>query len=347
MSARAGLIVRVDARHETGLGHAVRTSRLLAALEPDLAVTVVGDGEALNALFPDAARRSAEKDAAAAVLAAAKDTGAAALLMDEPAPDPAVWAALDALPQIHRVMIDDFGADVAADLVINGTVIDAYHRYPNLRPGGEALCGPRYTLISPAFAAARHDRPRTGPVIAVCGGGARAARWALQLAEHGPRLAGAHDFHLVVGAAYPDFETLKALAARSGATLERGLTADALAARLAAAPLALTTGGMIAYEVLAAGVPALVFPQLDNLKHEIAWFAGRVGLIDLGFETGDALDQLEAKLAHVLDQPDLAHRLSETGPQLVDGLGLARAARALEARLASVELQARAREDGA
>jgi spore coat polysaccharide biosynthesis predicted glycosyltransferase SpsG len=189
------LIIRVDAVHETGLAHAARCSRLIDLLPERPRVHVLGQGEALSEFFPYDKIVPLKGPVDVFLKALVIETEADAVLVDQPVHDPVLWSALDALPQLKRLMVDDFGSDAPADLVFNGTVIEDYHRYPNLRTGGHALCGGEYALIAPVFAKSRHDDARKGPVIAICGGGDRAADWAMQLAEQGPALAHPPPFH--------------------------------------------------------------------------------------------------------------------------------------------------------
>ena len=327
------LIIRVDALHETGLAHAARCSRLLDLLPERPRVHVLGQGEALAEFFPHDKVVPVKGPIDVFLKALVIETEANAILVDQPSKDPLLWEALEALPQLKRILIDDFGSDAPADLVINGTVIEAYHTYPNLREGGQALCGGAYALIAPVFAKSRHNDARKGPVIAICGGGERATDWAMMLAEHGPALSKPHPFIIIVGASFPDFDALKQMAVYNGGIAKQGLPVHQLASHLARAPVAIMTGGMVVYEALAAGTPALVFPQLENLIPEIDWFADHGALINLGHENGDNLEQLSSHLNGLLKNEDTLLALSQKGPELIDGLGMSRAAEAISALL--------------
>ena len=329
------LIIRVDAVHETGLAHAARCSRLIDLLPERPRVHVLGQGEALSEFFPYDKIVPLKGPVDVFLKALVIETEADAVLVDQPVHDPVLWSALDALPQLKRLLVDDFGSDAPADLVFNGTVIEDYHRYPNLRSGGQALCGGEYALIAPVFAKSRHDDARKGPVIAICGGGDRAADWAMQLAEHGPALAKPHPFIMIVGSSFPDFEGLKRMTVLNGGIAKQGLPVHQIASHLARAPAAIMTGGMVVYEALAAGVPSIVFPQLENLIPEIDWFADRGALINLGFENGDDIPALSEQLTALLGDPSKAAALSQKGPELIDGLGMARAAEAISQLLSS------------
>ena len=329
------LIIRVDAVHETGLAHAARCSRLIDLLPERPRVHVLGQGEALSEFFPYDKIVPLKGPVDVFLKALVIETEADAVLVDQPAHDPVLWSALDALPQLKRLMVDDFGSDAPADLVFNGTVIEDYHRYPNLRSGGQALCGGEYALIAPVFAKSRHDDARKGPVIAICGGGDRAADWAMQLAEHGPALAKPHPFIMIVGSSFPDFEGLKRMTVLNGGIAKQGLPVHQIASHLARAPAAIMTGGMVVYEALAAGGPSIVFPQLENLIPEIDWFAERGALINLGFENGDDITAVSEQLKSLLADPAKAAALSAKGPELIDGLGMTRAAEAINQMLSS------------
>ncbi|WP_421859641.1 hypothetical protein [Oceanicaulis sp.] len=329
------LIIRVDAVHETGLAHAARCSRLIDLLPQRPRVHVLGQGEALSEFFPYDKVVPLKGPVDVFLKALVIETEADAVLVDQPTHDPELWAALDALPQLKRLMVDDFGSEAPADLVINGTVIEAYHTYPNLREGGQALCGGEYALIAPVFAKSRHNDARKGPVIAICGGGERAADWAMKLAEHGPALARPHPFIMIVGSSFPDFENLKRMTVLNGGIAKQGLPVHQIASHLARAPAAIMTGGMVVYEALAAGVPSIVFPQLENLIPEIDWLAERGALINLGFENGDGIPALSEHLKDLLDDPSKAAALSQKGPELIDGLGMTRAAEAITQLLSS------------
>ncbi|MGE5506656.1 MAG: hypothetical protein ACM31L_19700, partial [Actinomycetota bacterium] len=224
--------------------------------------------------------------------------------------------------------VDDEGGAVVADLVVNGTVLDQYHQYPVVPAGARVLAGPSYTLLRPAFAATPWRRLAEPSVTIVVGSGDRARDWAFALTEVDRR--GWGPVAMVVGNAFPDFDALHAACAHAGIRLLRGLDAASLAAELASARLALITGGMVVYEALAVGVPAVVFPQVPNLIPEALWFADKGCIRDLGFDGG--LDRLHVarSVAGLIGDDDALLAMSGQARALVDGRGLERAARALD-----------------
>lgn len=323
------ILVCLEAGHDIGLGHAVRVAGILRLLVAQHQVVIAGDGIQLDALFP-AARRLPPAAIAALIEAVAPDL----VLVDRPGFEPAWWQALDAAARdIPVVVIDDYGGAFPADMVINGTVLDEYHRYAGLRAGAQTLAGADYALVRPQFAQQPWSDPAEASVQIVAGGGDAARDWCLQLVSGALPLASWGKVGLIVGAAFPHRDALAAACARQGVMLESGVPAERMAQALSQAALALTTGGMVVYEAVAAGVPALVFPQMDNLTGEARWFAGRGAIADLG--PGGGMDVAAVSAAVTALLGDRAERVAMSRRQraLIDGCGMLRAAAAIDRML--------------
>lgn len=320
------LLLRLDATFETGMGHAMRVRHLIDALAIKPRLVLVGRGEALPGLFPEA-RHYPDP---ALLLQAAREAGAAAWLNDTPAYLAEEWDEMT----LPGIVLDDFGGGYPAQLAINGTVLPEYHHYPRLAPGGRALCGGDYALLHPAFAQHPWREEGTAGVTLVIGGGERALEWARRL------FSGELDFtswgpvSVCVGRAFPVFDELAERAAGLGAAAFQGLPAPQLAQRLAASRVVLITGGMVLYECMAVGAPTLVFPQLHNLEAEAAWFAGHGCALDLGYSGGMDLARVAREVQALLDDPARRGRLSLNARGAIDGHGLTRAAAAVDALLA-------------
>jgi spore coat polysaccharide biosynthesis predicted glycosyltransferase SpsG len=133
---------------------------------------------------------------------------------------------------------------------------------------------------------------------------------------------------MVVGAAFPDRTALALACAQHGVALESDIAAERLAQLLSQSALALITGGMIVYEAVAAGVPAVVYPQMENLVAEANWFAARGAVVNLGAGGMDARPLAGAVAALLTDRGErqaMSRRMNEIG----DGQGMLRAARAI------------------
>ncbi len=177
------ILLRLDANHQIGLGHAVRTSEILGLLPSCYDLVVAGDGPQLRKFFPQAKIIPVGEEDVAQVRDIASRFGAELFLCDHPRAPTVLWDAVRYRPDLPCVAIDDKGGRIKADLIINGTVLAKLQRYKGVPDGGQVLTGPAYTLIRPAFAE-NPWRPSTDrrAVTIVVGSGHRAAEWALFLA---------------------------------------------------------------------------------------------------------------------------------------------------------------------
>jgi spore coat polysaccharide biosynthesis predicted glycosyltransferase SpsG len=246
-----------------------------------------------------------------------------------------------AVPGAVVAVIDDEGGDLDADLVVNGTVLEAYHRYSGLPARAQVLAGPRHTLLRPVFGRSRWPAAGAGPgvgreagVLMVVGSGAGAADWARFLASEVLDRTGWGRSRLVVGAAFPDRAALVSAGDAAGIQVLVGQSGAELAALLASAPVALITGGMIVYEALAVGVPAVVYPQIPNLLPEARWLAGRGCIHDLGAGGGFDAAAVRGAVNTLLGDRAAAAGMSRRQRRLIDGGGAGRMAAALLALVA-------------
>lgn len=97
----------------------------------------------------------------------------------------------------------------------------------------------------------------------------------------------------------------------------------------AATSVALITGGMVVYEALASGIPAVVFPQEKNLIPETRWLASKGAVLSLGFDGGMDMNRVSEAVSRLLDDKHLSSDMSQRQRSLIDGRGMARAAKAI------------------
>lgn len=322
------LLIRVDATPDTGLGHAVRVSSILEAMgeQPDL--VIAGAGDPLTTYFPGADIVPSAHDLAA-LAARHKADG---ILVDLPA----YWG-VD-LPSPGKgspplILIDDWGGAMRADLIVCGSVRSTPADYPAMTDPARILTGPSHCLVRSAFSRTPWRGGAAGGVAIVAGSGPRAQEWLRLLT--GPHIdrRGWGPTTVVVGTTCPGLDTLAAQCERIGAALRVGISADALAATMADARLALVTGGMTVYECLAVGVPTVVFPQLTNLVEEAAWFSERGCIENLGFDAGLEPTAVAAAAARLLTDHALAKHMSERARGMIDGRGALRVADSITALL--------------
>ncbi len=323
------LVARLDATSASGMGHAIRVDAVLREISRPFRLSVIGRGEALGHFFPDARCLGPEAVQAGqpweAGLAALRPD---LLLIDVPRALEVRWDVLRASYAGSIALIDDWGGPLDADLIVNGTVLDAYHHYPALHAGGKVLAGPDHALLRPAFRHARWREPDGANLVVVVGGGERAAEWARWLASQAPWPD--MPVTLVVGAAFPGLPELAESLASGQIALRVGIPGEALAGLLAQASLALTTGGMIVYECLALGTPLVFFPQLQDLLPEAEWFAARGVGLSLGYAGGFDAAAIRAAVTNLLANAAARQAMSRRQRTLLDGRGASRAAAAIE-----------------
>lgn len=322
------LLVRVDATHEIGLAHAVRTGRLVGSLSTQPEITVAGhDTALLRPHFGGAHYTGIDEFVRAG-------TRPDAYLVDCPVLDLNFCLKRADGTAIPVIVVDDYGGRIDADLVINGTVLDDYHRYSGLSDGAQLFCGADYALIDPVFANTPWRGPGEGKALTiVAGGGNRAADWVHELVDYEPELKTLGPTNLIVGQAFPEFEKLISRAEGSSITLFKGINATEMAALLSNASVALVTGGMIVYEALAVGVPTIVFPQETNLVKEAEWFAQQNCIRNLGYDGGMQMTLVSKTIRHLIDNPAMAVTCSQNARATIDGRGMERAASAIDDHL--------------
>jgi len=318
------LLVRLSANRVIGMGHAVRTGALVHALLAQGVISeeivVLGEGDLWRPFFPPSAQHLCMSDEVG-IAEALVDNGFDLAIIDYPFPKSGDW---DALKQAAKatIAIDDWGGNVAADMIFNGTVLERFHIYDEA-VSSLIFKGADYTLLRPEFANHSWYGTDNDRITVVIGSGEAARDWAFGLMQDWPQ-ALMKRAHFVVGAGFDRFEALQSLAQSRHITLKRGLDAACLVNLLCKSRLALTTGGMIAYEVIALNVPALINPQIDNLIDEIAWFSERGACIDLGFEGARDFAAVYAQILALYEDSARLQAMSACQAALLDGRGLYR-----------------------
>ena len=320
------LLVHLDADATIGLGHAVRTANLLHYL-PDLEIVVSGQGRALDEFFPTARRVTPSRNAhdLAAIATRIKASG---LLLDQPHMATQI-ATLRPSCTCPIAVIDDYGGIPSSDLIINGTILPAYHEYSAIRHNDRILAGGAYALIHDAFACRSEEKATNSHrLLIVVGSDQRAFDWLDFLLAHFDGAAW-DETTIVTGRAHPDPHRISSICSQRQIRHRHAISSEALAKETHRAKAALTTGGMIVYETLAAGLPVAAFPQINNLEAEMAHFAAQGAIIDLGHQNGFQWSVVDQALAILRHEPERRARMRQAGLNLIDGHGLRRAAKSL------------------
>lgn len=325
------ILLRVDANGRVGMGHAVRLAALVDMLRPGCELHVAGSDATLRAAFPQLPLHPLDSEDFAGLREVLDAVKPQLVIVDLPPTLPRPWQIIREWGRVAVAALDDEGGALDADLVINGTVLEQYHHY-QCPAATRILCGTEYTLIRPAFA--RHPwRGAQNGIAIVIGSGERAEAWALMLASGAVDMSSWGEVTMVVGGSFKPHAELAAACQDAGIALRQGLSGEALAELLSCSAIALITGGMVVYEALATGTPAVVFPQVPNLIPEAAWFAAHGAIVDLKYDGGMDAAAVERAVGELLENPSAARTMSEKQRAIVDGRGMERAAAAIDSLL--------------
>jgi UDP-2,4-diacetamido-2,4,6-trideoxy-beta-L-altropyranose hydrolase len=211
------------------------------------------------------------------------------------------------------VLIDDLAdRPTPVDVVVNGGFHASRLIYRG-KPDTSYLLGPQYVLLDPAFAAplSRASAGVVRRVLVTLGGDAPSELFENVIDAVG-RAAPQAQLDVVVG----PFTAWKAVN-RDRVRIHRGLSS--LRARMLAADLAITAGGMTLYECLASGVPIVALAIADNQRPNVASL-GAAGLLV------DGRPSLEAAIRRLIEDAELRTTMSRRGRDVVDGAGARRVA---------------------
>ncbi len=340
----ARLVLRADASHRLGSGHALRLAALAeAALDAGGAATLVLGDEPAASLAQCAARGlpavaatgpSGSAADAAATIALARAGGVDAVVVDGPAFAAPYVAAL-AAAGLRTVAIDDLGlAPPPAAVIVNHNLgAEALaDRYP---AAAMRLLGRRYHLLRREFralsAGGAAARARVERLLITMGGSDPAGATARVLGALPP---GALAVTVVLG---PGFRVDAALTAgvaaatRAGHRVELAHQPADLPARMAACDLAISAAGGTLAELGYLGRPTLTLAiapdQLANARRHVD-----AGLAAGGWPLAAVDDRaLTAALAALLADPQARRALGAAAAAASDGRGAARVIAALAA----------------
>ncbi len=338
IAAGPRLVLRADAGHRLGSGHAMRMAALAeAAIDAGGGARLLIGGEpeasvaALRRRGLDAVACGPGADGAA-IAAHADEIGAEAIVLDGGHFDPAVVATLER-PRRTLAAVDDRGlAPLPAAVVINpgyGAETLAA-RYP---AASTRLLGRRHHLLRRELRALAHGGPPLAGVV---------RRVLITMGGSDPVGATARVVAAVPGAGLelvvvlgPGFLDHAALAAAGAAAQRRGHRfvpidhPSALGPILADCDLAVSAAGTTLAELAYLGRPTYAIAIVDD-QVEVASRQAQAGLVAGGMPLAAISDRaLTRDLAALIDDPERRRALAATAAATIDGDGAARVLAAL------------------
>jgi len=343
--------LRADASSVIGIGHVKRSLSLgQALLEAGATVCLVSRESTVDvaamargagiAYVPVGAPRAgqdgkADEVDAAATSDALRDWRPDLVVVDGYAFDHRWHTAVRTALHVRLAAIDDVAdRDFAVDwLIDHNHATDHRAKYEgHLPPGTRLLCGPRFALLSPAYAqAARHVLQDPVTSIGIFMGGTDAAGMSAVALDACRNVAGFRgDIEIVTTSGNAHLADLQRFCSQSpGTTLSIDL--DDLAGFFARHGLQIGAGGGATWERCCIGAPSLALVCADNQRASVPALATLDVTAVLAEDAPNDAATIGAAVRQLIDAPCQRATLAANARRLVDGLGARRVALALSA----------------
>lgn len=330
------VLIRVDGNETIGMGHLLRCLSLAQELrrKGDVAVEFVTQAHGVSG---DAVRRAGFPVHSLPVEIPWEEEGRSLVKrITEGGTDLVItdlrWIDRDYLVALRDTgavvsVIDEWGGkEIPADILINGTVVPAWHRYVT-NGSVEVYLGPEYALLHPSFAQAhrmqRHLQEK-GEDLLIALGGDDPFHLTLKTLRGLEKLTAPLEVTVVIGPAFVEVDriTQAAQGSRHRTTLLRNV--ENMAELMCQTDLAITGGGLTALEVACTGTPAIILCEVDHQVEtaDVLEEAGAAVNLGLGLDLPD--DALAERVEALLADRKERDRLSRAGKKLIDGQGTQR-----------------------
>lgn len=342
----ADVLFRVDAGREVGSGHFMRCRLLARALREEglrsCFVTATPENslvaEARGEDFPVVALEEGEAVDAPAVVRRAREHGreGSVVVVDDHREG---FHAREFQGRVRHaglgLMMISFRREphFVADIVHNQNLLALEHDY-SVEAHTTLLRGPRYAILDGAFRDLRPERPdvpdAVRDVLVTFGGGDHTAR--TREVVHGLTRVrpGLRRAIVVVGAMYPDPASLREqLEPLDGPEAELHVNTSRMPQLMARADLAVSSGGLTAWELCCLGVPNAVISTAENQRQTGRLMHRREYAHYLGHHDEVSAGDVARCVSDLSTDRERRRRLSERSRELVDGRGTERVLRHL------------------
>ncbi|MBW1740221.1 MAG: hypothetical protein JRJ42_03690 [Deltaproteobacteria bacterium] len=230
---------------------------------------------------------------------------------------------------ITVICIDEWGNKrLQPDVVINGSVVEDWHRYDSNSKKMACYFGPQFMIMADVFAA-YHTRHKTLsgnlPNVLVSMGGADPSGATLRVMEALGHLSPKIRKTIVIGPAFQHQEALAELVVRlKGSNFNIVRTPDNIASLFFSADLAISAGGNTLYELACVGTPAIVLFEYEHERVQGETFQQLGSAVKLGRGTDVPLEVISQAIVSLLNDPGQWTAMSRRGKSIVDGRGVVR-----------------------
>jgi len=283
------ILVRVDANDVIGMAHVIRTAQLINQFNFKFHIFLLSNDEIVKKYIhcrEFIKLKDNEMSSLSTVLSQVKPD---LVIIDYPLMNKSLWEAYRNKSNV--IAVDDYGGEVIADVIINGTVLNEYHLYPKIKESTKVFAGISYALIRTQFLSRTWKYNPDGHVTIVIGSGENAIKWVLFLCENIRNILNSIKINIVVNSNFSEINKLKENCNINKIDVYQDLNADELSKQFVNSQYVIITGGTLLYEAVAVGVPAIVYPQFKNLIKEVDWFEKKDAIINL--EYSGAFDSIK------------------------------------------------------
>ena len=227
---------------------------------------------------------------------------------------------------VTLVTIDDLNEiKFCSDMIINGSVVEKYWNYDSLLP--EPFLGPKYMILKREFSEI-NKKPRTinreAKRILVSMGGSDPSVLAPKGLNALNEVHGDFEVVLVQGAAYEDGGQLEKAKKSFSKKLIIRQHVENMGELMFNCDLAITSAGIIVYELACSGTPAIAMSQVDSQTDTAKAMEKNGTLIDIGSGKAVSEEEIKKAVSALMENYELRQEMSVKGKKLVDGLGASR-----------------------
>ena len=227
------------------------------------------------------------------------------------------------------ICIDELGnLPVDCHVLINGSIVDEWHRYKLLSNDIECYFGPEYMVMKESFGIL-HDVGRrlqeVGTKIIVSMGGADRSGATIRIINALKRLGKEFQKTIVIGPAFAHRKELDALLPTlEGKNFEILHNVSNMEELMFDSDIMLSAGGNTLYELACVGTPGIVLYEDEHERIQAESFQERGVVINLGRGTEVLEEQIAATAKQLLNDFSTRKQMSQKGKESVDGKGAER-----------------------
>lgn len=199
---------------------------------------------------------------------------------------------------------------------------------PYLSEGCRTLVGPRYAMLSPAFAEINKQRKAgvsaNGDAIFICFGGMDRDGWTFKVIEIFMRPEFLrYKLEVVVGSSFPMVDRLKKMAEDRGLMVIHQDVSNVFDV-MAKCQIGIGAGGTMSWERLSAGLPSVALGIADNQNELISDLVCNGLCVGCSVNSETSQDYIACLVQYLIENSALQESIREKGLLTVDGNGIAR-----------------------